>query len=136
MGMKLKRIDVVVLFVGDLERAKAFYGDTLGMSKTFEDEVSAGFDFDSTMLLLLTTAGAQDLLTNDAVAVPRPPGASSQLVAFVDDVDVLHRDLAGQGVEFIREPIDRDWGLRTAHFKDPDGNIWEVAQPLAKGSSS
>lgn len=128
----LKRIDVVVLFVSDLERAKAFYQDTLGMAIKFEDEVSAGFDFDDTLLLLLNLAGAQELLANEAVAVPHPTGASSQLVSFVEDVDAIYADLASKGVEFVRGPVNREWGLRTAHFKDPDGNIWEIAQPVAK----
>jgi lactoylglutathione lyase len=132
MGIKLKKMDVVVLFVADLQRAKVFYGDTLGLALSFEDEVSAGFNFDNVMLLLLTIPGAQDLLSNEAVAAQRASGATGQLVAFVDDVDAISKELAAQGVEFVREPIDREWGLRTAHFKDPDGNIWEIAQPVEK----
>lgn len=135
MNTKLKRIDVVVLFVADLERAKAFYRDTLGMTMKFEDQASAGFDFDTTLLLLLSITGAQDLLSSEAVAVQRPTGARSQLVAFVEDVDAIYAGLASQGVEFVRKPIDREWGLRTAHFKDPDGNVWEIAQSLAKDSN-
>jgi lactoylglutathione lyase len=135
MSVKLKRIDAAVLFVTDLERAKAFYRDTLGLGMNFEDQVSAGFDFDNTLLLLLSTTGAQDLLSSEAVALQRPTGAISQLVSFVEDVDAIYTDLAAKGVEFVRKPVDRDWGLRTAHFKDPDGNIWEIAQQLAKDSS-
>jgi lactoylglutathione lyase len=132
MTVTLKRIDAAVLFVADLNRAKTFYRDTLGLHMNFEDDASAAFDFDNTLLLLLTTGGAQDLLSSEAVAVKRPTGATSQLVAFVEDVDAIHEELVAQGVEFVREPIDREWGLRTAHFKDPDGNIWEIAHSLAK----
>jgi catechol 2,3-dioxygenase-like lactoylglutathione lyase family enzyme len=122
----------VVLFVADLDRAKAFYRDTFGMKMEFEDQASAGFEFENTLLILLTIAGAQDLLSQSAVAVQRPTGSSSQLVAFVEDVDAIYAELVDRGVEFVRKPIDREWGLRTAHFKDPDGNIWEVAQSLVK----
>jgi catechol 2,3-dioxygenase-like lactoylglutathione lyase family enzyme len=134
MSVKLKRIDVVVLFVADLDRAKAFYRDTLGLGIKFEDQDSAAFDLDPTLLMLLSIAGAQDLLSSEAVAVQRPTAASSQLVAFVEDVDAMYADLVAKGVEFVREPIDREWGLRTAHFKDPDGNIWEISKELVKGS--
>ena|SRR5947209_20625920 len=134
MNRKLKRIDVVVLFVEDLNRAKSFYGDTLGMQLQFEDEASAGFDFDTALLLLLTIDGAKDLLSIEAVAAQHHNGAHSQLVSFVDDVDAVYKDLVAQGVEFVREPIDREWGMRTAHFKDSEGNIWELAQQLSKGS--
>jgi catechol 2,3-dioxygenase-like lactoylglutathione lyase family enzyme len=131
----LKKISVVVLFVADIERSIAFYRDTLGIPLKFRDDASAAFDFDATMLIVLTIAGAQDLLTEDAVAVSRPAGATSQLVSFVDDVDSLYGELLAKGVEFVRQPVDRDWGLRTAHFKDPDGNIWEIAQPIGAAPS-
>jgi catechol 2,3-dioxygenase-like lactoylglutathione lyase family enzyme len=128
----LKRIDVAVLFVEDLESMKRFYRDVLGLLAQGEDAASAFFQLETTSLLLLSAAGAQDLLSSGAVAAQRPPGAISQLVSFVDDVDVVYADLSAQGVEFVRPPIDREWGLRTAHFKDPEGNIWELAQPVAE----
>ncbi len=133
--MKLKQINVAVLFVTDLERSKTFYRDTLGVPMSFDDAESAGFNFDPMLLILLTIKSARDLLTDDAVADHPPAAATSQLVAFVEDVDGTYKELKEQGVEFVREPIDREWGLRTAHFKDPDGNLWEIAQPLAKDES-
>ncbi len=134
MSLKLKRIDVVVLFVTDLDRAKSFYRDVLGLGIQFEDEASVGFEFEPILLLLVSIPDAQDLLSREAVAVERPGGATSQLVSFVEDVDAIYTELVAQGVEFVREPIDREWGLRTAHFKDPEGNIWEIAHTLAKNS--
>lgn len=132
MTMTLKRIDVAVLFVADLDRAKTFYRETLDLPLAFEDDSSAFFQMEGTSLLLLKIAEAQALLSTEAVAAQRPSGATSQLVSFVDDVDAIHRDLVAKGVQFVREPIDREWGLRTAHFKDPDGNIWEIAHSLSK----
>lgn len=130
MSMTVKRIDVVVLFVTDLKRARTFYQDTLGLVMTFEDQHSAYFELKGASLLLLSIAGAQDLLSREAVPVQRPADARSQHVAFVEDVDAVYEELVAKGVEFIREPIDREWGMRTAHFKDPDGNIWEIAHQL------
>jgi len=37
-----------------------------------------------------------------------------------------------KGVEFIRAPEHRDWGLRCVHFKDPDGNVWEIHTRIAE----
>lgn len=130
MSMALNRIDVAVLFVADLERAMAFYRDTLELPLTFSDASSAYFEMEGASLLLLTITGAQDLLSADAVAPQHPPSASSQLVAFVEDVDAVYAGLLAKGVEFIRPPTDRAWGMRTAHFRDPEGNIWEIARPL------
>lgn len=134
MTVSLERIDVAVLFVADLERSKVFYQDTLGFPLTFEDPTSAYFEMEGASLLLLTIAGAQDLLSAEAVATQHPPRASSQLVAFVDDVDAAYADFVAKGVEFVREPVDRAWGMRTAHFRDPDGNIWEIARPIGAES--
>lgn len=131
MGMTLKRVDVIVLFVADVERAKKFYRDTFGLRPDQEDANSAFIKLETISIALLDPAAAHDLLSADAVAIQPSTGASSQLVAFVDDVDAIYADLVAQGVEFIREPTDRAWGLRTAHFKDPDGHIWELAQPIA-----
>ena len=132
MSVTLKRIDVVVLFVADLDRAKAFYGDTLGLVLKHEDQDSAYLELETASLLLLSIAGAQDLLSSEVVGAQRPGGADSQLVAFVENVDAVYADLAAKGVEFVREPTDRAWGLRTAHFKDPDGHIWEISHTLAR----
>jgi catechol 2,3-dioxygenase-like lactoylglutathione lyase family enzyme len=49
----------------------------------------------------------------------------------VGDVDATHRALAGQGVVFLTPPTDRPaWMIRTAHFRDPDGNLVEINAPL------
>lgn len=132
MTVALTRINVVVLFVADLGRATGFYRDTLGLTLTFEDGESAFFELEGASLLLLSISGARELLSAEAVGEQPPTGARSQLAVFVEDVDEMYTDLSARGVEFIREPIDRAWGLRTAHFKDPEGNIWELAQSLVR----
>jgi catechol 2,3-dioxygenase-like lactoylglutathione lyase family enzyme len=129
--MTLKQVDVIVLFVEDVERAKRFYRDVFGLQPDQEDDVSAFIKLETISIALLGPAAAHDLLSPEAVAVQAGAGTNSQLVAFVNDVDAIYADLVAQGVEFIREPTDREWGLRTAHFKDPDGHIWEIAQPIA-----
>jgi catechol 2,3-dioxygenase-like lactoylglutathione lyase family enzyme len=128
--MTLKRVDVIVLFVADVERAKRFYRDVFGLQTDGGDEDGVFINLDTISLALLGPAAATDLLSAEAVTVPPGAGVGSQLVAFVDNVDAVHADLVAQGVEFVREPTDRAWGLRTAHFKDPDGHIWEIAQPI------
>lgn len=133
MAVTLKRIDVVVLFVTDLDRSRSFYQNTLGFELTFEDPSSGYFQLDGASLLLVTVADAQDLLSTEDVATQPLGKAASQHVIFVEDVDAVYTDLTAKGVEFIREPVDRAWGMRTAHFRDPDGNIWEIAKPLSQG---
>ncbi len=42
------------------------------------------------------------------------------------------QELSNRGVELLNGPIDREWGMRTAAFEDPDGHVWEVAQQFAE----
>jgi len=39
-------------------------------------------------------------------------------------------------VELLNGPVNREWGMRTAGFTDPDGHIWEIAQKLPEADGS
>lgn len=42
------------------------------------------------------------------------------------------RQVAAHGVELATPATDRpDWGIRTAHFRDPAGNLIEIKQRLS-----
>ncbi len=49
------------------------------------------------------------------------------LTVHVDDVDAWCATLEERGVELLNGPMDRPWGPRTASFRDPSGQIWEIA---------
>ncbi len=51
-----------------------------------------------------------------------------QFTITVDDVDATCAELTARGVELINGPMNRPWGIRTACFADPAGNIWEIAK--------
>ncbi len=133
MSVHVKGSDILVLIVSDLGQSRAFYRDTLGMTAMDSDEHSSVFRTDAGMLLLLDHEGAGNLLGADAVDHGPRRGATAIIVAAVEDVDATYAALMALGVEFVRPPEDREWGLRTAHLKDPDGNIWELHTPLASG---
>src|SRR5256885_336820 len=49
-------------------------------------------------------------------------------VASPEDVDATYSDLqAIDGVELLEEPFDSPHGFRGFTFRDPEGNIWDVA---------
>lgn len=125
MGDGLLASGIFVLFVSDLERSREFYKSTLGMTARFEDESSSALATDNGMLILLNEAGAKDLLGDDTITTSAPL-APFVIVVEVDDVDATHQELTAKGVSFLRAPEDRAWGLRTAHFCDPDGYVIEI----------
>jgi uncharacterized glyoxalase superfamily protein PhnB len=54
----------------------------------------------------------------------------------VEDVDAVRAELEEHGVTLISEPADRDWGMRTLTFADPDGHTWSIAQDLPSAPDS
>ena len=122
-----KGINAITLFVEDLAAAKQFYRDVFGLPVHFEDDDSAVFDFGNTIVNLLKTSAAGELIEPAAIA-PRDTGARFQLTIEVDDVDATCAELAARGVTLLNGPIDRPWGVRTASFMDPAGHIWEIAR--------
>jgi catechol 2,3-dioxygenase-like lactoylglutathione lyase family enzyme len=122
-------IGAITLFTEDLARAKTFYQETFGLPVVYEDEDSAVFNFDDTLINLLKVSAAPELIAPRAVAGPQT-GSRFQLTIGVDDVDAVCAELARRGVTLLNGPMDRPWGIRTASFTDPSGHIWEIAQDL------
>jgi catechol 2,3-dioxygenase-like lactoylglutathione lyase family enzyme len=123
-------VGAITLFVEDVERAKSFYARAFELAVIFEDDNSAVFRFENTIVNLLAIREAPGLIEPAAVAGP-DSGSRFQLTIWVDDTDAVCEELAQRGVELLNGPIDRPWGVRTAAFADPDGHVWEVAQQLA-----
>jgi predicted enzyme related to lactoylglutathione lyase len=110
--------------VDDIQSAREFYGDTLGIATEILDEENG--------LLSLHLAGGRDTL------VYRKPDftpATYTILNFpVDDVDGAVDELAARGVSFERyDGIDQDDkgiargnGPTIAWFTDPAGNILAV----------
>jgi catechol 2,3-dioxygenase-like lactoylglutathione lyase family enzyme len=120
-------ITAITLFVEDLATTKRFYQEVFGLPVAFEDDDSAVFTFGNTMINLLRTTAARELI-EPAVVATRDAGARLQLTITVDDVDALCAELSRRGVELLNGPMDRPWGIRTASFRDPAGHIWEIAK--------
>ena len=110
--------------VDDLEAARKFYGETLGLNTS-----------EQYGLLTLHLAGGRDTLV-----YPKPdhvPATYTILNFEVDDIDAAVDELTKRGVSFERyegmgqdaKGINRAGGPYIAWFKDPAGNILAVLQP-------
>ncbi|HEY3182399.1 MAG TPA: VOC family protein [Gaiellaceae bacterium] len=112
--------------VDDVQKARDFYGETLGLKTSVLDEQNG--------LMMLHLAGGRDTL------VYRKPDfepATYTILNFsVDDVDKAVDELSAKGVRFERydgfeqdeKGIARGPGPNIAWFKDPAGNILSVLQ--------
>jgi lactoylglutathione lyase len=121
-----KGIAAITLFVDDLAAARRFYADTFGLPVVFEDENSAVFSFGGTLVNLLDSAAAVELVAPASVGDPQA-GPRMVFTIQVDDVDAMCELVTSRGVQLLNGPMDRPWGIRTASFQDPAGHIWEIA---------
>ncbi len=114
--------------VNDLQQARRFYGDTLGL-KTSDVKMPEGYS-----LLTLHIAGGSDVLV-----YPKPdhtPATFTILNFPVSDIDKAVDALAERGVRFERydsfdhdsKGIHRGGGPLIAWFKDPAGNVLSVIE--------
>ncbi len=128
-GIKAWPADIfaITLFVDDLKVAKQFYLRVFGLPVEYEDDNSAVFKFGNTLINLLKTSAADDLIAPAQVA-SREVGSRSVFTIHVDDVDAICAKLTSKDVKLLNGPMDRSWGVRTASFNDPDGYIWEIAK--------
>ena len=130
MNATLESVGAITLFVEDPRRSQSFYEEVFALPVIWEDEDSAVFRFENTLVNLLKMSAARELIEPASVA-SREAGSRFQLTVWVDDADAVSAELAKRGVELLNGPMDRKWGVRTASFTDPDGHIWEIAQKLS-----
>jgi len=129
MGESLNSVGAITMFIEDTQRAKAFYEQVFGKQAVHEDEDAVAFGFENMVVNLLRASAARELIA------PAPVGDADtarrfQLTVWVEDTDAVCAQLAARGVELLNGPIDREWGMRTAAFADPDGHVWEVAAKI------
>ena len=135
MSASLKSVGAITLFVEDPRRSQSFYEEVFDLPVIWQDEDSAVFQFENTIVNLLKIPAARDLIEPGAVA-DRETGSRFQLTIWVEDADAVSAELATRGVELLNGPLNREWGMRTASFTDPDGHIWEIAEKLPEADGS
>jgi catechol 2,3-dioxygenase-like lactoylglutathione lyase family enzyme len=129
------KLEVVVLGVSDVDRAKAFY-EKLGCR--VDADFAIGDDF---RVVQVTPHNSEaSIIFGKGITSPKP-GSTNSLIFAVDDVDAARNDLIGRGIKVSavfhnpggvfragdkaravgRDPENRSY-LSFASFEDPDGN--------------
>lgn len=106
----------------DLEKARTFYGETLGLRFKEGDEIHATFDAGGTPVFVYERED-------------RPTADHTLLTWSVDDLEKTMKGLKERGISFEHYgsgPVKTDdrgisaseeLGMKAAWFKDPDGNV-------------
>jgi catechol 2,3-dioxygenase-like lactoylglutathione lyase family enzyme len=131
-------LEVVVVPVSDIDRAKSFYADRLGFHVDHDTVVD-----ENVRIVQLTPPGSGCSIVIGRGAVPdMPPGSLKGLQLVVADIAAAHAELVKNGVEVsdvqvlganprdVPHPLDN---VGFVFFADPDGNAWAVQQISARG---
>ncbi len=129
------------LLVNDFPACYRFYRDVIGLTPTQDDDgVYASFyrGASGEGASGIALFKRQDMAEATGAMITPFSAASDDRVAIVfsaDDVDESYRQLTADGLEFVTRPADHpDWGIRTVHLRDPDGNLVEIYSDLPASS--
>jgi len=130
-------LEVVVVPVSDVDRAKAFYSDQLGFAVDHDTRISEG----NRVVQLTPPGSACSIVIGEGVVPDMPPGSLKGLQLVVADLHAARAQLVERGVEVgdiqvmgesptpQPDPLDNVGFL---FFDDPDGNAWAVQQISAR----
>ncbi|GAB2634336.1 VOC family protein [Nocardia goodfellowii] len=131
-------LEVVIVPVSDIDRAKEFYSAQLGFTVDHDTKISDGM-----RIVQLTPPGSGCSIVIGEGAVPAmEPGSVKGLQLVVPDIEQAHRELVARGVAVTDiqvlgqnpsptpDPLDN---VGFVFFEDPDGNSWGVQQISSRG---
>jgi len=109
---------------GDLDRARRFYADALGLEPAEERAGGLLYRVRSGVFALFLSEGA-------------PSGTHTQMAFDVEDVDAVHSELERRGVAIEDAGVvdvegnypSKGTGERAFWFRDSEGNLIGVGQP-------
>ncbi len=127
----ISHINAIVFVVRDVNKCALFYRDKLGFSLDQLERDEAYLTIDTgggPVLALKSLELAAQQISQDRIKPQQESLKRNHCVVFVPDLDAEYKELLGKGVAFISAPKSQEGGWQTAHFEDPDGNLWELAQ--------
>jgi predicted enzyme related to lactoylglutathione lyase len=108
--IEVERVDYIRVPVTDIDEAKQFYGEVLGLRR----DAHARYEFWAGDTCL-------GIWEPERLGMPFEPQRNAHLALHVEDVEAARHDLEAKGVEFSGDTFDTGV-CHMAFFRDPDGN--------------
>jgi predicted enzyme related to lactoylglutathione lyase len=137
------RVEVVMIPVRDVDRAKQFYTETLGFPLDGDFEIGEGMRF-----VQVTPPGSSCSIVFGTKLTDAAPGSYRETYIVVSDIEAARAELVARGAEvdeiihFTKDgpvpgvdPDRNDFGS-VAHFSDPDGNTFMLQEVPSRGSAT
>jgi predicted enzyme related to lactoylglutathione lyase len=119
------KLELVVVPVTDVDRAKAFYVDQAGFNADHDFTVS-----DEVRFVQLTPPGSSCSIAIGKGLSEAEPGSVQGMQLVVTDIEAARTELVQRGVE-ATDVQEFPWG-QFVFFNDPDGNRWSVQHVPAR----
>lgn len=124
------RLNMIGLFVGDLQAMVAFYRDVIGIDIDWDGKGPyAEFRHDGIRFAMYERAKLPELL-GETPWFPNGLNGTFELAVNVgrsENVDIMFENVVQKGGRPVYEPRDEPWGMRSAMIGDPEGNLIEIA---------
>ena len=130
------KLEVVVVPVSDVDRAKRFYSEQVGFVVNVDHHPNEKF-----RVVQMTPPGSACSITIGTGLSAMPPGSLQGLQLVVPDIEAAHAELVGRGVavspiQHFEDGVAVDgrgeaWNS-FIFFSDPDGNAWTVQEAPAR----
>ena len=129
------KLELVLIPVSDVDRAKEFYVETCGFTLDVDHQPNDEF-----RVVQITPPGSACSLTIGTGITSAPPGCYRGTHLVVADIEAAREELVGRGVDVSQirhmtaegwkpgpDPERADYGS-FADFSDPDGNTWVLQE--------
>lgn len=126
------KLELVVVPVTDVDRAKAFYSERCGFNVDLDASPSPDF-----RIVQLTPPGSGCSISFGTALRPMEPGALKGIQLCVADIEAAHAQYTAAGVPVttVRHMGSKGWEDGKGDdwnsfffFDDPDGNSWAVQE--------
>ena len=116
------KLNYVIQFVADMDRAVRFYRDVLGLPLRFQSPGWSEFSTGETSLALHPASS-------------KSPAGSVEIGFNVSNLETFYQEMSAKGVQFSTPPTQQDFGGTLAQFLDSEGGRASVAEQAANATS-